>query len=134
MHVLDQLKKHGHRLTQPRQELIKVLESYPLTVQEVYDTLKKKRIKIDLASVYRTLELLIKMDIVRKVELGEGKRRYELIDKNHHHHHLICRNCGTIKDIKLKYEKNILQEAQQKSNFKIDSHSLEFFGTCADCK
>lgn len=133
MDILSQLKEKGHRLTKPRQEIVKVLADYPLTVQEIYSRLLKKNIHIDLASVYRNLELLLDMGVVYVLELGEGKKRYELVNKDKHHHHLICNNCGSIQDIVIN-EHEIMNEVTTKSQFKVDHHHLEFYGWCANCQ
>lgn len=131
--ILDQLKHKGYRLTKPRQELLHVLVDYPLTVHEIYSTLQKKNISIDLASVYRSLELFVNMGIVRVIELNDNKKRYELVDIHNHHHHLICTNCKTIEDVNIN-ENNFLKEMQRKSAFKVDHHHLEFFGLCKNCQ
>ena len=90
MNIVSLLKEKGFRVTKPRLEIIKVLSNYPLSAEEIHDALDKKNIRVDLASVYRSLELFVKMSVVYSIELGEGKKRYELVNKNYHHHHLIC--------------------------------------------
>ncbi len=133
MKIFQQLKQNGYRFTKPRQEIIKFLVRYPLTVQEIFETLQKKKIAIDLASVYRTLELFVKMGIVNELELGDGKKRYELRDEDNHHHHLICNSCKKIEDIFLN-EEMLMKNIRNKSDYKIASHKLEFFGLCASCQ
>ncbi len=133
MKPLDELKKQGYRSTKPRQEVIKVLNARPLTVGEIYSTLQKKHIKIDLASVYRSLDLFLKMGVVNSIDLGEDKRRYELVQSQNHHHHLVCNHCGKIEDVK--FDENLFDDKIiKKSHFKIDHHHLEFFGLCKNCQ
>lgn len=133
MELLDRLKQKGYRITKPRLELLKVLDSYPLTVQEIHETLQKKKVRVDLASVYRSLELFVNMGIVHVIDFGEDKKRYEMIDNDNHHHHLLCNSCGTIADITVN-ENNLLTQVKTKSTFKIDHHHLEFFGLCQNCQ
>lgn len=133
MNVLDELKKNGYRLTKPRRELLKVLKEYPLTVQEIYSSLQKRKINMDLTSVYRSLELFVEMGVVHVIQLGEDKKRYELVDSENHHHHLVCNSCGIIENITFN-EKNLLKEVTAKSVFKIDHHHMEFFGHCKNCQ
>ncbi|MEO6509260.1 MAG: Fur family transcriptional regulator [Patescibacteria group bacterium] len=133
MDTVDQLKKQGYRLTKPRKELLKVLATYPLTVKEIYESLKNKNIHIDLASVYRSLDLFVKMGVVHIIELGSDKKRYEIVDEQKHHHHLVCNKCGSIEDVAFD-EKNLLEELQTKSTFQINHHHLEFFGLCHNCQ
>lgn len=133
MKVINTLKQRGYRLTKPREEILKVLKEYPLSVQEIAQALKKRQISIDVASIYRSLELFMTMGFIQAIDLGEGKKRYERIEKNNHHHHLICDNCGTIKDVTVK-EDTIMRAIKSRSHFKIERHSLEFFGLCARCQ
>ncbi len=133
MKILDTLKNKGYRITKPRQEILKILEGYPITVNDIFTTLKHKKLSADLASVYRSMELFKKIGIVEEVELGDGKRRYELIDADNHHHHIVCNSCGVIEDITVQEDK-ILNEVKNKSNFQITKHSLKFFGICKSCQ
>lgn len=133
MVLINRLKEKGYRVTKARRELLKVLAHYPLTVQEIYNDLIEKKIHIDLTSVYRSLELFVTMGIVREVDLGEDKKRYEMIDKNNHHHHLICNNCKLIEDVVVN-EDYLLKTVGANLKFKIDHHNLEFFGLCQNCQ
>jgi len=130
---LDKIKRQGFRLTKPRQLLLKTLTYHPLTIQEIATLLHKKKSSVDLVSIYRSLELFIQIGIVNAVEFGDGKKRYELNNPFHHHHHLICRKCGTVKDIELD-EKILLTQIKKKTKFKIVQHQLEFFGLCPHCQ
>jgi Fur family ferric uptake transcriptional regulator len=127
------LKDQGYRLTKQREHILKSLTEYPLSAEDIYKKLLSKHIPLDLASVYRTLELFINMGIVYSIDLGEGKKRYELINKKNHHHHLICNKCRKVEDIKV-YEDLMEKELQKKTKYKIDHHHLEFFGLCPNCQ
>ncbi len=128
------LRNKGYRITSQRKEILHSLYTYPSTVEEIFGALKKNKAKIDLASIYRTLTLFVKLGLVREIELGDGKKRYELIDEKRHHHHLVCNNCGNIEDIYLEKESTLVKEAKEKSNYQINYHSLEFFGVCVNCQ
>ena len=133
LNIVEQLKNQGFRLTKPRMEIINVLEEYPRTIQELFEILNKRKVSIDLSSLYRTLELLVGMGFVHEVELGEGRKRYELLKNDAHHHHVVCKKCGNIEDVMID-ENIMMQEINKQSKFKIESHTLEFFGQCAKCK
>lgn len=90
------------------------------------------KLKVNKTTVYRQIERLISSGKVVEVELGDGKKRYELKDLKHHHH-LVCKNCGKLEDIELN-EENLLKEVSKRTKFRVDSHNLEFFGKCIDCK
>lgn len=90
------------------------------------------KLKVNKTTVYRQIERLIGEGRVIEVELGDGKKRYELKDLRHHHH-LVCKSCGKLEDIELD-EENLLMEVSKRTKFKVDSHNLEFFGKCINCK
>jgi Fur family transcriptional regulator, ferric uptake regulator len=129
---IQKMKHHGYRITAARKNILEIITGKPLTAQEIFEQLEKKKIAIDLASVYRSLQLFTELEIVLEVEYY-GKRHYELVDKNNHHHHLICNKCGAVEDISLPEESQLLEKVVQKSKFKIEKHTLEFFGTCQKC-
>lgn len=133
MDIHSELKKQTSRWTKPREEVLNTLSKHPKTAQEIYKELKENGSTIDLASVYRTLDLFVKINIIQEIDLGEGKKRYELIEKNHHHHHLVCNKCGAIEDIEMK-EDALIKEVCKKSKFKVQKHKLEFFGLCEKCQ
>jgi Fur family transcriptional regulator, ferric uptake regulator len=84
---------------------------------------------VGLVTVYRTLGLFSELGVVRRLDLGDGPR-YELAEE--HHHHLICERCGSVAE----FEQCLLDPArlpQIWSDFEIRAHSLEVYGTCADC-
>jgi len=90
-----------------------------------------KKMKVNKTTVYRQIEKLLEENKIVAVELGDGKKRYESSNLNHHHH-LVCKKCGKLEDIVLD-EKKIVSEISKKTNFKIENHSLEFFGICVNC-
>lgn len=130
--LISQITKAGYRLTTPRKTILSIVTEDPLTAQEIYQKLLNENKQYDLATVYRNLELLVQLKLVTKVQFGTGSARYEKTGKAHHHH-LICEHCGSIEDIHLK-EKALLQQITQTSTFKVERHSLEFFGLCKNCK
>lgn len=69
-----------------------------LSAKEVYGLLQASNSDIGIATVYRTLDLLDKASLVRKIQCRDGQLRYEYKrgDQSDHHHHLICTDCGII--------------------------------------
>lgn len=134
MNLFDQLRSKGYRITSPREKILNEIYEHPLTIREIYISLQHKKEKINLASVYRTVTVFLQNGIVQELDFGDGKKRYELINKENHHHHIMCNKCKKIEDITLAEESNLLREVYAKSNFKITKHSLEFFGLCGRCQ
>ena len=95
-----------------------------------------------LTTVYRTLELLVRMGIVSKFDFGDGRARYELAQgpRTKHHHHLVCTKCGRIIDYTdfINKEVELLNKTEKalsdKHKFKINSHQIYFLGLCERCQ
>lgn len=89
------------------------------------------RMKVNKTTVYRQIEKMLQKNLLTEVELGDGKKRYELKSLGHHHH-LICKKCGKIDDIYLD-EEFLIKKVKSLTEFKIEHHNLEFFGRCVKC-
>ncbi len=124
--------KIGTRYTKPRKLVFEALTHFskPVSANEINGFLENK---INLSSIYRTLDLLRKSDLVNVILFGEGKRRYELKNQDEHHHHLVCESCGDVEDIEMQ-EKSLLKNVEEKSKFLVKKHNLEFFGLCQECQ
>lgn len=128
------LKDKGCSLTGQRQAILGILSGGKLfTAQEIKKYLQKKKIKIDLATIYRTLELFVKLGLAEKTQFEEKIARYEIIPGHKHHHHLVCQKCGTVEDVSVNEEKLIWQ-VESHSKFLVKKHTLEFFGLCLKCR
>ncbi len=134
----------GYRVTVPRQVVLEVLSktSGHLSAEEIYLAVHKIYSNVGLATVYRTLELLVDMGIVFKFDFGDGRARYELAvgpKASQHHHHLVCTGCGRVVDYTdfVDQEKELFSRTEEglakKYNFKISNHLIQFYGLCEKC-
>ncbi|VBB06037.1 ferric-uptake regulator [Lucifera butyrica] len=135
----EKFRERQYKLTPQRQTILQIFVDHPdkhLSAEDVYDILRQHASDIGLATVYRTLELLSDLDILQKMEFGDGCNRYELNQNNtlHHHHHLICIACGLVKE----FEDDLLETLEtviaRKSNFTITDHQVKFYGYCQECQ
>ncbi len=87
--LLQQLKKQGSRITKSRSLIVGIFQKHPLPLTElaVREMLSKAGMKVNKTTVYRELEHLISKAVVKPIEFGDGKKRYEL--NAGHHHHLV---------------------------------------------
>src|SRR4051812_21311100 len=94
----DFLLRQNQKLTQERTALVREIFSthYHFEADELLFKMKQKSVKISRATVYRTLELLVKSGLVRRVHLGEDHYHYEHVSGNSHHDHLVCTACGMV--------------------------------------
>lgn len=145
-HVLWQGKFRGcgYRYTVPREEILRVLSdtSEHLSAEEIYLKVREANPTIGLATVYRTVELLVEMGLLFKSDFGDGRGRYELVSErsDDHHHHLVCTNCRRVIDYTdyLDEEKDMLVRTEKglskKYNFRIKNHLVQFYGLCDRCQ
>ncbi|SFA77599.1 Fur family transcriptional regulator [Clostridium frigidicarnis] len=134
----EELKKKGYKLTPQRRAIVDTIienEGKHLTVEEIYDEVKKDCPEIGLATVYRTILLLEELQIVYKLDLNDGCSRYEMVHKDeiHRHHHLICTKCGSVIEVEGDLLENLEVKIEKQYNFKIKDHSVKFFGICQNC-
>ncbi|AZT89739.1 transcriptional repressor [Caldicellulosiruptor changbaiensis] len=126
------LNLHNIKATWQRIEIYKVLNSSNqcLSADEILNMLKNKNFKINLATVYRNLELFVQNGIVVKSTIN--RKHFFEIKKNEHHHYFVCIKCNAkaeIVDCKI----NLIEEELNKMNFKILDHNLEVYGICDKC-
>lgn len=133
------LKDKNLRITKSRILILDFFQkvSKPLDVNSIKSYLKKSKININESTIYRILSVFVKQGILKIIEFGEGKSRYELTSSPHHHH-LVCKNCGYIQDIQSKQLHKVINyisnKASKNLNFKIEDHQVEFFGKCKKCQ
>lgn len=135
------LKEKGLKVTTQRVDILEALEMRPdkhLTAEEIYEIVKEKNPDIGLATVYRTIQLLAELNLIDKLNLGDGFIRYEIGNrdedrKGHHHHHLICLSCGNV----LTFEGDLLDtlenQIQKSMSFEVVDHEVKLFGYCKEC-
>lgn len=134
----NSLKEKGYKLTPQRRAIVDIIiqnEGNHLTTEELYNLVKKECPEIGLATVYRTVLLLEEMGIVTKLDLNDGCSRYELVheDENHQHHHLICTKCGKVIEVEGDLLEELEHSIESKYKFKIQDHSVKFYGLCSEC-
>jgi Fur family ferric uptake transcriptional regulator len=137
--IKEKLQKDGYKLTTQRRGILKVIvDNFDehLSCDEVYNIVKNHYPDIGIATVYRTLQLFEKLNIVYKLNFDDGCSRYELNagSENHHHHHLICLHCGKVKEVKLDLLESLEEKIESEDLFTIVNHNVKFYGYCSECK
>ncbi|MFA6160918.1 MAG: transcriptional repressor [Patescibacteria group bacterium] len=126
-------KLPGRRTSRTRQNIIDVLrEKHCCTVEELIEVSPASD-SPHKTTVYRELGCLMSNGIVKQLDFGDGRKRYELADGDHHHH-LICNSCGSTQPVAIKdgLTKKITPLASS-LGFIVTDHALEFFGFCKRC-
>ena len=122
-----------YRYSRQRERILEVLrstQSHP-TASWLYDTIKSEFPRLSLGTVYRNLAILVDQGLVQKIDAGSTFDRFEA--KTEPHYHLICRKCGKIEDFEKLFFPEIDEEISRSTDFDIEGHRIDFFGTCSDC-
>ncbi len=131
----QKLKQHGIKSTPQRQAILGYLmcsDEHP-SITMIHQYLQKQDIKVSLATVYNTLELLAKSDLVSEVALDSaGHVRYDYFAKPHYH--LICLECGKIEDIFDDTYLELEKLAQAQSDYEIVNSRYDVYGICPKCQ
>ena len=122
-------------LSHPRlliyQELSNALSS--LSPLEIYQSLLKKKKKIGLTSIYRSLDLFESLGIVFKIVNGSAVK-YKLCESENHHHHIICKACGNVVELNFCDISDWSKKVAESTGYEVVDHQLNFFGLCRACK
>ena len=122
----------GKRKTQQREAIFEIINkaSGPVTVNEIVEEAKNKDIQVGIATVYRTVKLLLASGEIQAVTLPDGQLRYENAKLNHHHH-FHCNECDTVIDI---HECSMHLHDNEVEGHLIQSHEITLFGLCKNCR
>ena len=132
----DFLQQQGLKLTSEREALVREIFSihYHFEADELLFKMKQANTKISRATVYRTLELLVKSGLVRRVHLGEDHYHYEHVSGNSHHDHLICTTCGAVIEFHDEELEQRQREICERKKFTPTFHNLQILGLCDACR
>ena len=129
------LREGGHKLTNARLTVLNVLENNGghLTSAEVLDQVDKIDSSIGRASVFRTLDLLTSLSIIRPTYMNSSMTPTYVLMPDGHHHHIVCTNCNRIIEFENCGLGAIAAELEERLHVKLTGHLLEFYGLCDKC-
>ena len=124
----------GLRATRQRAAIAKLLDQLDdfRSAQELHEELRKRGEGIGLTTVYRTLQSLSDAGEVDVLRTASGEAIYRHCSA-HHHHHLVCRHCGRTVEVEGPAVESWASRVAAENGFAEISHTMEIFGTCADC-
>ena len=130
------LKSEKNRITPERFEVLDAAIEYDghFGADDLYIVMKNSNSSVSRATVYKTLELLVQCDLLKKRYFGDNMTRYESGFKRQVHDHLICVDCGRIVEFSDPRIKMLPEQISNDLGFDIESYSFNIFGRCRDPK
>jgi Fur family ferric uptake transcriptional regulator len=129
------LRELGLPLTHQREAIAQILfeSSRHLSADDIGEMLRERGEQIGKATVYRTVKLLVDVDLAVEHDFDEGFKRYEMRAGPAHYDHLICTSCGKVADFSRPEIENIQLDAAAEHGFQVVTRQFKIYGLCGDC-
>lgn len=131
----ENLRQRGYRITPQREMIIETIahSEKHMSADEVFSEVQKRTQVTNLATVYRTLEMLWEEGLACRNDLGEGRIVYAALQHGPHIH-LVCRCCNHVIDADPGMLTSLGQEFRSQHQFEADLQHLSIFGVCSECQ
>lgn len=133
--ILDRLRVSGGRVTHPRRLVIEAMVTSPshhMTASEVVAAVRANDPEFYESTVYRTLDRLLALGVVERVQLGSGAGVFHL--SNRPHHHLVCERCGAVVEIPADLLDDLAERVHQDYGFSLRPMASTLAGLCTTCQ
>jgi len=133
--LLDTLRQRGYRLTPQREMIVEALAHADghVTAEEIYAQVSDRVQTINIATVYRTLDLLVSTGLTSRIDLWDGRVVYTTAQHGPHIH-LVCRCCGEILNADHHLVDALDEQLRTQYKFQADLQHLSISGVCAKCQ
>jgi Fur family ferric uptake transcriptional regulator len=136
--IMEAFRGLSERRTQARQEIAQSLiklgrRGVTFSADELLRRLRRANSRIGRATVYRSIEKLVRMKVLDRIEFADGSRSFCLCE-GQNNHHLACTRCHRVIELHCCLEKGQIDEIGRREDFRIDDHSLILFGLCRKCQ
>ncbi len=130
----DTLRAGGYRVTPQRQLVLEAVAKLEhATPEEIWGEVRQTARGVNVSTVYRTLELLEQLGLVKHTHIHHGAPSYHLAD-DAGHVHLVCRQCEQVIQVDQAAVEPLVVALEQSQGFQTDVGHLTVFGLCADCR
>jgi Fur family ferric uptake transcriptional regulator len=130
----EELRAKGYRVTPQRQLVLEAVTALEHgTPEEICTAVQRTAQGVNISTVYRTLELLEALGMVKHAHLGHGPPTYHLAVEAEHVH-LVCRGCGAVRDVRPSVADGLVETLRGEHGFETDVHHLTVYGVCGDCR
>jgi Fur family ferric uptake transcriptional regulator len=129
------LQKNGLRLTKQRTALLDAVFATHrhFSAEDLHRDLERAGHRVSIATVYRSLNLLVEGGLVQGLDVGKGRVLYEHTLGHAHHDHMVCLDCGRITEFQSQEIEDLQEAAAKAHKFTVTAHSLKLFGYCNNC-
>jgi len=127
------LHQRGLRMTPQRQLVLDaVRELGHATPEQICTRVQRVAPAVNITTVYRTLDLLERLRLVRHTHLGHGAPSYS--EQEHQHVHLVCHSCGEIVEAPTDLMDTLVAQLRDEAGFALDVSHIALSGTCQTCQ
>jgi Fur family transcriptional regulator, ferric uptake regulator len=125
----------GFRRTAARRSIAGLIAGRegPFTAADLVNDARARRLRIGRATIFRTLDTLVDLHAVERLDLPTGEHAYIACEPVHHHH-VVCSSCGSSRDVDDAGWRAIVSDIERRTGYRIDEHRLELFGRCPACQ
>lgn len=132
------LAKKSLKQTQQREIIVECFLGIAshVSAEELHEAVRRDGHNTGLATIYRTLSLLVEAGLVEQRQFVDGRYVYEVRTPGGHHDHIICIDCGTVFEFENPQIEEIQEQVAASHQIRLTSHRLDLFGNCvkADCE
>jgi len=132
---MNTLRSRGFRITPQREMIIEAIahQGDHINAEEVFTLVQQHTRSVNIATVYRTLDLLVEQGLASRIDLGEGRVMYAT-SQHGPHIHLVCRQCGCIIDADQEILSSIKNQLKRDYQFAADLQHISILGLCNSCQ
>lgn len=129
------MSRHGFKHTRQRRAVLEVMTRTQrrLTAAEVHAQARRLCPDIGVPTVYRTLEVLERLRLVRRIHTGESCEGFAPVNLRDGHH-VVCVRCGRVAEFAGCNVSELIPAASSQTGFRVEDHFLELLGTCMACR
>jgi Fur family ferric uptake transcriptional regulator len=132
---IETLRSRGYRITPQREIIVEAIAhgGHHINAEEVFTRIQERTHSANIATVYRTLELLVEEGLASRIDLGEGRVIYSTYQHGPHIH-LLCRQCGQVLDANQEMLSVLNLQLLSEYKFAADLQHISVLGLCSDCQ
>jgi Fur family transcriptional regulator, ferric uptake regulator len=129
------LRGSGLKLTRQRSDLLDAIFSSHrhFSAEELHRELDREGHRVSVATIYRSLSVLVEGGLLQRLDVGNGRVLYEHTYGQLHHDHMVCLDCGRITEFRSPEIEELQEKAARAHRFTTVAHSHKLYGYCSSC-